>query len=130
MISLQASLAVLASSTALAAASAIPATTSQPLPSRYTYGAAHATFLYDPEEGGPDGTQSPEIPFQAINGNIVFTQQNPTRICPCADDSYGAKNLTGFYVGGTSQKPTLQLVRPLLYSTGLCVVTTAKLTQS
>ena len=88
------------------------------LPPRYHESLAGATFLTSGENGGvvpgPNGPdQYEDVYIQAIDGALVFTQNDPTRVCPCSD-SFGAKNFTGYYVGGTADKPTLQLVRSLL----------------
>lgn len=86
----------------------------QPLPTRYKNGVADATFLYSGESGGiaTPPTQYQTVYIQAIDGELVFTQNPPTRICPCSD-SFGAQNFTGYYIGETKKgAPTLQLVGP------------------
>ena len=82
-----------------------------PLPPRYHNDLRGATFLDSFENGGvsPPPYSFQQVFIQAIDGRLVFTRDPPTRICPCSD-SFGAQDFTGYYVGGTNEKPTLQLV--------------------
>lgn len=104
----------LGATTALAAPASEPQLSqrSMPLPSRYN-GTTNAVFIDSVENGGivpgPNGPdQYATVPIQAQDGKLVFTQQDPSRICPCST-SFGAQNFTGYYVGGTNAAPTLQL---------------------
>lgn len=84
-----------------------------PLPARYHNSLAGATFLYSAESGGiaTPPTQYQDVYIQAEDGHLVFTQNPPTRICPCSK-SFGAQNFTGYYVDQNAKgEPTLQLVR-------------------
>ncbi|KAL9106817.1 MAG: hypothetical protein Q9227_008239 [Pyrenula ochraceoflavens] len=74
------------------------------LPARYNGSTNGATWLYtEPNRGS-----YAEVPVQALNGTLIFTTTPPNRVCPCSSE-FGADKYTGFYFGGSTEAPTLQL---------------------